>query len=119
MDATQPTQSNLLPIGGIILGLLGTILGALALSHAARSNQALIELQQRLERAEATAASATRVATERKSASQSMATGAPADNATKQSSEAAERDPGVDPGEFYWKTRGRNATGPGAAEAKK
>ena len=71
MDTISRENNSMLPIGGIIVGLVGVILGGLALAQASKANKAVADHQPKIEKidgieaaASGAAASADRAAKE-------------------------------------------------------
>ena len=58
MDTISRENNSMLPIGGIIVGLVGVILGGLALAQASKANKAVAEHQPKIEKIDGIEASA-------------------------------------------------------------
>lgn len=58
MDTISRENNSMLPIGGIIVGLVGVILGGLALAQASKANKALADHQPKIEKIDGIEASA-------------------------------------------------------------
>ena len=58
MDTISRENNSMLPIGGIIVGLVGVILGGLALAQASKANKAVADHQPKIEKIDGIEASA-------------------------------------------------------------
>ena len=67
MDTISRENNSMLPIGGIIVGLVGVILGGLALAQASKANKAVADHQPKIEKIDGleAAASGAAASTER------------------------------------------------------
>ena len=77
MDTISRENNSMLPIGGIIVGLVGVILGGLALAQASKANKAVAEHQPKIEKIDGIEASASGAAASAERAAKAGASGMP------------------------------------------
>ena len=53
MDTISRENNNMLPIGGILVGLVGVVLGGIALAQASKANKGVAEHQPKIEKIDA------------------------------------------------------------------
>ncbi len=53
MDTISRENNNLLPIGGILVGLVGVVLGGIALAQASKANKGVADHQPKIEKVDA------------------------------------------------------------------
>jgi LysM repeat protein len=53
MDTISRENNNMLPIGGILVGLVGVVLGGIALAQASKANKGVAEHQPKIEKVDA------------------------------------------------------------------